>query len=143
MPTQNNETKIRAAIEARATGIRNKNVEGVLTHFAPDTVNFYLAPPLQADAPIKKNLEDWFATWDGPIGHEIADLHVAASDDVAYAHCLCRFTGTKTDGEKPDIWFRETLCFRQINGRWLITHDHESVPFYMDGSNKAAIDLKP
>ena len=22
-------------------------------------------------------------------------------------------------------------------------HEHESVPFYMDGSNRAAVDLKP
>jgi hypothetical protein len=25
----------------------------------------------------------------------------------------------------------------------MITHEHESVPFYMDGSNKAAVDLTP
>jgi len=27
--------------------------------------------------------------------------------------------------------------------RWLITHEHESVPFLMDGSFQAAIELKP
>jgi ketosteroid isomerase-like protein len=47
------------------------------------------------------------------------------------------------DGEKVDMWLRETLCFRKIDGKWKITHEHESVPFYMDGSFKAAVDLKP
>jgi hypothetical protein len=27
--------------------------------------------------------------------------------------------------------------------RWMATHEHVSVPFYMDGSVKAAVDLKP
>ncbi len=47
------------------------------------------------------------------------------------------------DGEKVDMWLRETLCFRKIDGRWLVTHEHASVPFYMDGSERAALDLKP
>jgi PhnB protein len=52
-------------------------------------------------------------------------------------------SGTKTDGEKVDMWLRETFCFRRLGGQWKITHQHESVPFYMDGSYKAAVDLKP
>ena len=31
----------------------------------------------------------------------------------------------------------------QIGGTWLITHEHNSTPFYMDGSDKAALDLHP
>ena len=38
---------------------------------------------------------------------------------------------------------RVTACHRKINGKWLITHEHVSVPFYMDGSYRAAVDLKP
>ena len=45
--------------------------------------------------------------------------------------------------QQVDLWFRETLGFRKIDGKWTITHEHSSVPFYMDGSFKAAIDLKP
>jgi SnoaL-like protein len=50
--------------------------------------------------------------------------------------------GTKTDGETPDLWFRLAVCFRKTDGRWAIVHEHESVPFYMDGSFKAAVDLQ-
>jgi ketosteroid isomerase-like protein len=38
---------------------------------------------------------------------------------------------------------RLTACRRKINGKWLITHEHVSVPFYMDGSSRAAVDLTP
>ena len=36
-----------------------------------------------------------------------------------------------------------TLLSRKIRGDWRIVHQHESVPFYMDGSYRAAVDLKP
>jgi ketosteroid isomerase-like protein len=35
------------------------------------------------------------------------------------------------------------MCLRKTNGQWRIVHDHSSVPFYMDGSYRAAVDLKP
>jgi len=50
--------------------------------------------------------------------------------------------GTKSDGTKDDIWFPHTLGFRKISGEWKTTHEHESVPFYTDGSFKAAVDFK-
>jgi PhnB protein len=64
-------------------------------------------------------------------------------DDTAFCHSLTRMRGTKTDGQKTDIWFRLTLCFRKIGSAWKIAHEHESVPFSMDGRFKAAVDLEP
>lgn len=68
-------------------------------------------------------------------------MNIATGDDVAFCHSLNRMSGTKTDGEQMDVWVRESLCFRKIDGEWKITHQHESVPMYMDGSIRAAIDL--
>ena len=59
------------------------------------------------------------------------------------ARGLAHLTGTKKDGEKIDVWLRSTTGLRRIAGAWKITHQHTSVPFYMDGSYKAAVDLKP
>ena len=53
----------------------------------------------------------------------------------------------RLEGDRSDdraMHFRhETLCFRKSDGQWRIAHAHESVPYYMDGSVKAAVDLKP
>jgi ketosteroid isomerase-like protein len=38
---------------------------------------------------------------------------------------------------------RATLCFVRKGGGWKIVHEHTSVPFHMDGSFQAALDLKP
>jgi ketosteroid isomerase-like protein len=52
-------------------------------------------------------------------------------------------TGTRTSGEKSDLWLRNTACFRREHGQWKITHMHNSVPFAMDGSKRALLNLKP
>jgi ketosteroid isomerase-like protein len=88
-------------------------------------------------------LEEWFGTWKGPIISEPGERTIVVDENVAYAYGLQRMTGTKTDGEKVELWFRATACFRRDDGQWRITHMHNSVPFAMDGSDKALLDLKP
>jgi ketosteroid isomerase-like protein len=92
---------------------------------------------------IEKNWKAWFPTFRGSIGYEIRDLRIAASDDVAFCHSFNRITGRRTDDEKTDVWVRATFCCRKIDGKWKIVHEHQSVPFYMDGSYRAAVDLTP
>ena len=137
------ETEIRTVIDDWADALRRKNAAGVVRHCAPDFIQFSLAPPLISTAANAEGLEAWFATWRGPIGYERRELTITAGDDVAFSHSLNRMSGTKTDGYQADLWFRQTLGLRKIGGAWKIVHEHESVPFYMDGSFKAAVDLKP
>lgn len=142
MPDSNSEGKIRATIDARANAIRDKKIQEVMACFTEDSVGFYLAPPLR-QSPHKEDLSGWFATWHGSIGYEMRDLTILSGDEFAYCHSLNHLTGTRTEGERTDVWYRETLCFRKVGDQWLITHIHESVPMYMDGTFVAAIDLKP
>lgn len=138
------EEEIRSVIESWAEAIRQKDLEGVLRHFAEESVRFYLAPPLQATTLLRENLGEWFATWRGDIGYEIRGLHIETAADIAFAYSFNRFSGTLANGEpNPGFWFRETMGLRQTDGHWRITHAHESVPFKMDGSFRAAVDLQP
>jgi ketosteroid isomerase-like protein len=70
-------------------------------------------------------------------------LSIITGDDVAFSTSLNHISGTRTSGEENEVWVRATVCFRKIGGKWMVTHEHFSVPFYMDGSYKAAVDLKP
>ena len=137
------QARIRTVIDGRAQALRRKDAEGVLRHHAPDFVHFSLAPPLISTATDATGLEAWFATWLGPIGYEMRELTITASDGAAFCHGLVRMSGTKIDGEHDEIWFRVTLGLREIEGAWRIAHEHKSVPFYMDGSYRAAVDLEP
>jgi uncharacterized protein (TIGR02246 family) len=139
------EAEVRELMDNWLRAVRTKNVNGVMSHYAPDIVTFDIAPPLQyrgADA-YRRNWEEWFPTFRGPIGYEMRDLSITVGDDVAFCSSLNRISGTRTNGEKTDVWVRATVCCRRIDGKWMVTHEHVSVPFYMDGSYKAAVDLKP
>jgi uncharacterized protein (TIGR02246 family) len=142
---RNVHAQIREVADQWVKAIGRKSVEDAIACLAPDVLTFDLAPPLQHEglAAIRRGLEEWFPTWAGPIDLEIHDFRVTADDHVAYCTSLQRMRGTKTDGAKPDLWFRSTMCLRGIDGSWRIAHEHTSTPFYMDGSNRAALDLTP
>jgi ketosteroid isomerase-like protein len=138
----NDETQVRLTIQARAAAIGNKRPDDVRSTFAPDAIGYFVEPPLR-QSPQQEDLEGWFSTWRGPIGYEVRELHFALGGDIAYCHCLSHLTGARVNESDTDFWFRETLCLARAGTRWLITHIHESVPMLMDGSNMAAVTLKP
>ena len=57
-------------------------------------------------------------------------------------HGLSRVTGMLKSGQDVDMWFRMTLGFRRIVGRWLVVHDYGSDPFDPE-NGKASLGLKP
>ncbi len=143
--TTTDEAQIRRLVEDWAASLQAKDLDTLMSHYAPDVLSYDLAPPLahSGAAVIRKNLEEWFRTFVGPVGIEVRDLSVTTGGGVAFSTCLERISGRRTTGEQTDVWVRSTVGYRKIDGKWLITHEHTSVPLYMDGSDKAAVDLKP
>ena len=140
------EAEIRAIIADQANAHYARNAELLFAHNSADFLSFDLAPPLRnkgVSPDARRDTEGWFATWRGPIGWEDRDLAVTAGDDVAFSTSLAHMTGTKTDGAEVSLWFRSTIGFRKEDGAWKIVHVHNSVPFSMDGSFKACVDLEP
>jgi uncharacterized protein (TIGR02246 family) len=140
----NREAEIRALMEERVAAIRDKNVERLIGGYAPDVVSFDVVEPLQyiGSDEIRKRMEEWFATFQGAIDIENSNLSIDAGEDVAYCHSLSHVSATTMDGGQLDMWWRETVCYRKIDGKWLITHQHSSVPFNVE-NGKASLDLKP
>jgi ketosteroid isomerase-like protein len=139
------ESRIRELLAERETAMRAGDVERLVSRYAAGIVKFDLAPPLLNPNPGDVDaLKNWLAGFAGPVDYEIRDQEVTAGEDVAYGHSLHRLTATPYGAtEKFDLWFRVTVCLRKIDGDWWITHEHNSTPFHMDGSFKAALDLKP
>ncbi|MCG8692614.1 MAG: nuclear transport factor 2 family protein [Minwuiales bacterium] len=137
------ERDIAALCRALAVAHADKDADAIVDCYAADALIYSLAPPLGARGMDRDGVAAWLATWDGPIRVDAAEVDLTVRGDVAYATALNRMRGRKTDGEDIDLWFRTTLCFGRAAGRWRIVHDHASVPFLMDGSYRAALDLKP
>jgi len=142
--TMNHSDAIRQLVDASSDAVRTKDVDALMSNFAPDVLSFDVVGPLQYTGldDARKRAEAWFGSFVGPIGYQVRDLNIVTGDDVAFCHSLNQVSATKTDGEILEMWWRATVCFRRVGGRWMITHQHNSVPF--DGeSGKASIDLQP
>lgn len=138
------EAEIRSLIDQQIKAVRDKNSDQALNNYDKDVLSFDVVDPLQfvgIDA-IRKRLEEWFSTFQGPIENEISDLKIELSGDVAFCSRLNHVNAVKVDGGKLDMWWRETTCLKKTDDRWMITHVHSSVPFNTH-NGKASTALKP
>jgi ketosteroid isomerase-like protein len=133
---------IRDLLERWANALRQKDADGIIGCESPTVRQFTLAPPLQT-ANDRAALQSWLDTWDGPLEFKIRDTDLRLGGDIAWCSALAWMGGTKKDGSKSGFWFRLTVAFAREDGRWLIAHTHESVPFAMDGQPLAIFDLQP
>lgn len=121
----------------------DRDAAAVAACYTADAVIYDLAPPLGRRGIDPEDVAAWFATWDGPIESEASEETLELGDALASLTALCRMRGSQ-GGETRDLWFRSTLTLRRESGSgWRISHHHTSVPFYMDGSFAAALDLNP
>lgn len=134
---------IRALVEDRINAVRNKDINELVSKYAPDVLSFDVVDPLLSTGSeaIRKRLEEWFASFQGPISFEIRGLSIVAGDDAAFCHGLSGVSGIRTGGEQLNMWYRTTICYRKIDGKWVIVHEHNSVPFNVE-TGKASLDLK-
>jgi ketosteroid isomerase-like protein len=122
MPDTGNENQIRTLVENWAAAVRSRDIEGAISHHTDDIVMFDVPLPLQSHgmAEYKKTWELFFANRRGGSGSfEVTDLHITASDTVAYCHALLKIF---------DSTARLTMGLRRERGRWLVAHEHHSYP---------------
>jgi uncharacterized protein (TIGR02246 family) len=134
--------EIDALFQQLAKAHDDHNADAIVQLYAPDAVIYELAPPLGRRGMTRDAVAAWLAGWDGPIHIDARDVTLTVASDLAFVSALNRMRG-RQGGEDQDLWYRSTICLRKTSGRWRIVHDHSSVPFYMDGSYRAAVDLQP
>lgn len=140
----NDEAAIRELLDRFVIAFRKKDVDGVMAPFGPNIVSFDILPPLQTIG-AKTFVTHWqqfFEVHQGSIHVEFPDIRIVVSDDVAFSYCVHRIKGTLKTGEQTDWWLRWTACFRKTNNRWLIVHEHVSVPVDLE-SGKALVGITP
>lgn len=125
-----NDSEVRALLDNRVDACREKDIDRLMSLYSPGIVYYDVVPPLQftGAADVRRNFMRWFDQYEGPIGLETHELSIAASDDVAFAHMLHLDSGTRNNGLEGAIWIRSTVCCRRSGGKWLITHEHISMP---------------
>lgn len=140
----NDEAQVRQVIDTFVEAFRTRNLEMMMSLYAPDFVAFDIVPPLQ-DVGKDQYKVIWgkvFAFFKDPIVFETRDLSISAGKEVAFSRQLLRLQATMANGLRVDRWERLTFGFQKINGKWLIVHEHVSVPADLL-TGKAVLDLKP
>ena len=142
MSSTTNTAEIEAVLQQLAKAHADHDADAIAESYAPDAVIYDLAPPLGSRGMHRDSVAAWLAGWEGPIVIDTRDVNLAVDGDLAFVSAFTRMRG-RQGGEDQDMWYRSTMCFRKTDGRWHIFCDHTSVPFYMDGSYRAAVDLEP
>lgn len=138
------QSEVKELFEARSAAMRSKDLDRLMSLYSPDIVYFDLVPPLRyagSDA-LRRRFSEWFEGWKGGIGMETTELVILAGGDVAAAHMLIRASGTRKTGDEVGYWVRTSNSCRRSDGRWLITHEHVSLPVDIQ-SRSAVMDLVP
>ena len=133
-------------VARRNAAVARGDAAAIVAPLSEDVVAYTLAPPLAhsgAEARDAKAVEAWLATWDAPPRVELRDPTVLLDGDLAVVFGFAVMRSAGADGEANVLWYRTTTVLRRRDGEWTIAHEHESVPFLMDGSDRAALDLKP
>ena len=145
MPTNtNNEAAARLRLEDWAKAMRAMDIDAIMACYAPNAVSYdcHSAFEFRGVDAHRQHLEACFPYMKGPITFDIHELEIVAQDDVAFCHFTVHCGCTGHDGQEHWSWLRSTTGLRQIDGQWLIAHDHCSAPFD-PMSNQAMLDAGP
>jgi ketosteroid isomerase-like protein len=84
------ETLIRQRVEDWAKALRAKEIDAVMSFYAPNIVSFDLDPPLRYAGTLSKRRawQEFFAVHTGAISYEVRELDVATNSELAFVHSL-------------------------------------------------------
>jgi uncharacterized protein (TIGR02246 family) len=137
---------IRALEDRFVAAFRAKDLDAIMKVYTPDQtlVVFDVVPPRQyvGVAAYRKDWQAVLDSFDGPITVERSDLDIVADRNLAYSHCIDHVVGTDKQGKKLDMTLRVTDVYKKIRGRWLVIHEHVSVPVDL-ATNKPDLASKP
>lgn len=126
-----NDSEIKALLDTRVDACQAKDIDRLMSIYSPDIIYYDVVPPLQfvGSDEVRRNFVRWFDEYDGRIELETHELNVAINGDIAFVHMLHVDSGTRKNGvPQGAVWLRSTVCCRRSHGRWLITHEHISLP---------------
>lgn len=122
--------EIRALVDHWTRSMSSKDVDAIMEHYAEDVVAFDVPPPLQVNGreAVRQKLDAWLRVFKGPVDVEFKGTKIIANGELAVLHQLARVSDRKI-GPESGTWVRVTVCYQKTDGKWLVTHEHASVPF--------------
>jgi PhnB protein len=128
---QTDETAIRALIAKWSRALEAKDATPLVEDYLPDAVLYDAIPPYRTQGPdaIKALWEQCFPYFPEKFRSEHKDLTIDVSGDLAFVHGLHHFVPEPADHPSGATWMRVTACYRRVDGKWRVAHEHVSIPF--------------
>jgi ketosteroid isomerase-like protein len=131
-------------IDERVAAVAARDGKTLSARQHPDVLAYGVLDALSSrgnDA-VDEQMNAWFGAYrEGP-HYAVHDLHVDADGTLGYCAFIYHVTGTLNDGSDVSMAVRATLVCKRFGDRWLVVHDHESVPFD-PATGFAMADLQP
>jgi ketosteroid isomerase-like protein len=129
-PSSKDEMDIQALIERWAKTVREESRLEIRADHDSGMLMFDVPSPL-----LSRGLDAYMATWETflswsekLVAYDFHDLEITLGKDVAFATAIGRCAGVDSNGKREELQFRLTMCFRKIDGRWRVMHQHHSLP---------------
>jgi len=127
-----NEAAIRALEDRFIAAFNAGDIDAIMKNYVPDKsfVIFDVVPRKEyrgADT-YRKDWEEFFSHFRGTPKIAITDLDITADGHIGFSHSFQRIRGTDMQGHTIDRTVRVTDGYRKIGDKWLIAHEHVSVP---------------
>lgn len=126
----NDKVEIQRLLEQWAHNTKIGEKDKILCNHAESVVIYDVLPPMKYESAesYRKSWDEWQPETTGESLFDLHDLKVIAGEDVAFAYGFIYCGGTLPDGKIFEDWVRATFCLEKQNGKWLITHQHISMP---------------
>jgi ketosteroid isomerase-like protein len=129
-PPKNDEQQIRDIIERWVKAVHERNYDGILANHSANILMFDVPLPFES-----KGIEAYRKTWDlffscqqERIIFDIVRMDVVAGGDVAFVAAVMSCDEILKDGKRSEFRFRLTVGLRKVEEKWIILHEHHSVP---------------
>jgi uncharacterized protein (TIGR02246 family) len=123
--------EILALFERWSKAVRDEDRAVIRQDHDANILMFDVPPPFSS-----RGIEAYMATWETffassekPVTFRFTDIEITAGSEVAFVTAVGHCVTTDKSGQREPLDFRLTMGLRKgENGRWIITHEHHSLP---------------
>jgi ketosteroid isomerase-like protein len=122
-----------------------RHINEIMEYFddTPEMLQFDVTSPREfKGTAFRKHFNDVVTMFSANTKVDIMDMQTHADNHLAFVSSLQRSYGTDPKGEPFEFTIRVTDCFRKVNGKWKIVHQHASFPIDSMESGKADFQSK-
>jgi uncharacterized protein (TIGR02246 family) len=128
--------EIRAAVDQWTAAIEARDFDALLKLYSDDVRVFDVPAPeqIRGKEPYRRNWESFLARIKGDVKCDFREMEIFADHDLGFMHTLTSIHAADLD---PDHcpWVRVTVGFQKINSKWIVVHEHISVPMQPSSNN--------